>query len=59
MSKNYDRKEILARLSRLGIKPKYSKRTQKLIHLVASSKTQIGIKIWGMIDFLGLPLIKK
>ena len=55
MSKNYDKRELLNKLSkRQGLTVKYKQGTRKVRSLECSPFSHIGIKLWGYIDFLGL-----
>ena len=56
-NKNYNRDEILARLSRIrgvNLKPNNYKPT----YVEASKYAEMGIKVLGMIDFLGLKVVR-
>ena len=57
MSKDYNRDEILAKISRirgLNLKPNNYKPT----YVEASKFAEVGIKVLGMIDFLGLKIVR-
>lgn len=53
--KNYNRKEVLLKLAKAGIQPAYSKgKKGHIAYLKRPKNGRIGIKLWGMIDFLKL-----
>ena len=56
MSK-YQRDEVIARLIKNGLKPVYSKKTNKLMYFKKPKKRTIGIKLLGYLDFLKVKAI--
>ena len=55
----YDRKIIIQRLEQNGLKPKYRKGTKFIQHFECSEDKPVGIKLWGYLDFLNTPLVRK
>lgn len=54
--KNYDRHTILRKLSKKGIEPYPS--SKNIAYLQIPKNLQVGIKLWGMIDFLKVKWIR-
>lgn len=54
MSKNYKREIILSKLIKKGLKPKPDFRN--IEYLLLPNNIRLGIKIWGMIDFLKISI---
>ena len=59
MSKKYDRNTVISKLTRAGLKIKYREGSKAIHGFVCSDRKPVGIKSWGYIDFLKLPLIRK
>jgi len=58
MSK-YNRDEIIRKLKNNRLRPLYSKKSHKLYGFSKSKNINIGIKLWGYLDFLKVGIIKK
>jgi len=54
--KNYNRDEIIKRLQKNGLLPVYGKKSHILMHFRQGRKRTIGIKLWGYLDFLKVPV---
>lgn len=56
MSKNYDKQVVISKLRRrrFRFKPNLS----NPVYIEVSKRIGIGIKTWGMIDFLGLNVVR-
>ena len=57
MSK-YDRTEIINRLVKNGLKPVYNKKNHQLMYFKKPKKVNLGIKLWGYIDFLKVNIVE-
>lgn len=55
----YDKEEIIVKLSRKGLKPKYDAKKHCLTHFEQPKRVVLGIKCLGYVDFLQVPVIKK
>ena len=54
MADKYDRKEVISRLMRHGFNPKPNK--DHITYWEVEIRKEIGIKLWGLLDFIGVPV---
>ena len=54
----YNKDEVIKKLKSKGLKACYGK-TGHLTHIEAKKRINIGLKFWGYIDFLNVPIIRK
>jgi len=56
---NLHKDAVLDKLKKFGVKIKYKHGTRQPIALSADSRNDLGIKVLGYVDYIGLPLQKK
>ena len=54
--KNYNKDEIIKKLKDNGLTPVYGKKSHVLMYFKQKKKKTIGIKLWGYLDFLKVPV---